>query len=68
MKKDTTCSLCSGPMVMHDNVSIQAGGSNVLQYTRAWVCTHCSAAFPIAVEGGFLRRVRPLYEDENSTE
>ncbi len=53
---------------MHKDVTVQAGGSNVLQYTLAWVCTHCSAAFPIGVEGGFLRRVRPLYEDEESAD
>jgi hypothetical protein len=51
-------------MVREEGVSIQAGGSNVLAYTLAWVCTNCSAAIPMAVgRGGVLRRAQPLYEN-----
>lgn len=57
------CSLCEGDLVREKGVTIQAGGSNVLAYTLAWVCKDCSAAFPIAIgEGGVLRTAKPLYE------
>jgi hypothetical protein len=55
-------------MEKREDVKIQAGGSNVLSYTLAWVCTNCSAAFPIAVgKGGVIRKAQPLYEDREPT-
>lgn len=65
MKKEPVCSLCSGRLERQDDVKIQTGGSNVLSYTRAWVCTNCAAAFPIAIgQGGLLRKARSLHEDQ----
>lgn len=64
MRKQPRCSLCDGDLVREKDVTIQAGGSNILSYTLAWVCTECSAAFAIATgRGGVLREARPLYED-----
>ncbi len=64
MGKDPVCPLCSNRLERQEGVKIQAGGSNVLTYTLAWVCTNCSAAFPIAVgKGGVFRKARPLHED-----
>ena len=32
-------------------------------FVLAWVCTQCSAAFPIAIgSGGIIREAKPLYE------
>lgn len=64
MEKVPKCPLCSCSMEQERNVRIQAGGSNVLSYTLAWVCVNCSAAFPVAVgSGGILRSAKPLYKD-----
>lgn len=60
--KTPRCPLCSGPLAREKNVWVQTGGTNVLTYTSAWVCTICSAAFPIAVKGGLFKRPKPLYE------
>ncbi len=66
--KEPTCVLCSGRLVEETQVTIQAGGSGVLCYTMAWVCTNCSAAFPIAIgSGGVIRKPRPLYEGGKRT-
>jgi hypothetical protein len=47
-----------------ENVRIQTGGTNVLNYTLAWVCSECSAAFPIAVgKAGLIKKPGPLYGD-----
>lgn len=69
MRKNPTCSLCSGRLERHEEVMIQVGGSSGLTYTLAWVCTDCSAAFPIAVgKGGLLRKAQPLYKDSKSSD
>ena len=61
MRKEQHCSLCQGKLVREEDVVIQV---NALSYTLAWVCTECSAAFPIATgKGGIIRRASPLYED-----
>ena len=68
MTQDPICSLCQGPLVREKSVTIQAGGSNILSYTLAWVCRHCSAAFPIATgKGGVIREAQPLYADGKRT-
>ena len=64
MPTTPTCTLCSGTLVREEKVTIQAAGSNVIVWTLAWVCTSCSAAFPIATgSGGFVRKPTPLYEN-----
>jgi hypothetical protein len=69
MGRDPVCPLCSGRLERQRDVTIQAGGSNVLAYTAAWVCADCSAAFPIAVgRGGVSRGARPLYVEREPRE
>ena len=59
-----TCTHCTGELVRQEKVTIPAGGSNVIVWTLVWVCTNCSAAFPIVTgSGGFLRKATPLYEN-----
>jgi len=55
---EPTCSLCGGRLSLEQNVRTSFEG-----YFLAWVCTQCSAAFPIAVgKRGFLgRNPQPLY-------
>ncbi len=64
MPSEPRCSLCSGELVKEKSVVIALGG--VFAYTQAWVCTHCSAAFPIAVgQKTFASEFEPLYADGN---
>ena len=63
MGKEPVCPLCSDRLERQKDVTIQAGGSSVLSYTIAWVCTNCSAVFPAVG-----RRARPLYEDRGPIE
>ena len=68
MKREPTCALCQGPMAREKQVVVQAGGSNVLVYTLAWVCRECSTAFPIATgRGGVFREAEPLYRGGQRT-
>jgi len=38
------------------------------EYYLAWVCTMCSAVFPIAVKTTFLGGATPLYQDGRSND
>lgn len=62
-----TCSLCQNELMMKKNVTIQSGGTNVLNYSLAWVCNHCSAAFPIASTGSLFKSNKPLYDNGKKT-
>lgn len=60
-----TCPLCSGPLVREENVYV---GTHITEenvaYNFAWVCRHCSSAFPIAIVGGGLfTSASPLYQN-----
>jgi hypothetical protein len=67
MRKSPTCPLCSGRLERHEEVVIEFA-SDGLTLNFAWVCTDCSAAFPIAVhKDGVFRKARPLYEDSEPT-
>ena len=62
--KIPVCSLCSQKLVLEQDVPIQLTGPAPLFYALSWVCTNCSAAFPIAIgTGGVIRRPEPLYEN-----
>jgi DNA-directed RNA polymerase subunit RPC12/RpoP len=68
MTSEMKCPLCSGVLVREKNVMIQSGGSNVLNYTLAYVCKTCSTAYPIAIgSGGVIFKATPLYENGNRT-
>jgi hypothetical protein len=55
-----TCSLCSGRLAKVENVSVGVS----LCYKWAWVCTQCSAAFPIALNRTWIGiGNRPMYDD-----
>jgi hypothetical protein len=62
MQREPTCGLCGGRLVRESNVSVAPGLP--LYFDLAWVCTQCSAAYPVAVG---RRRFRvpsePLYQD-----
>ena len=61
MSSEPRCSLCSGQLAKEKNVLVVAG---LASYTQAWVCTQCSAAFPIAVgHKTALSLFEPLYTD-----
>jgi len=62
MRKKPTCPLCSGRLERHEEVPIEVGGTDGVTLTLAWVCTGCSAAFPIAIgEFGLFKKAQPLY-------
>jgi hypothetical protein len=55
------CTLCSGDLAREKNVVVVAGLSG---FNYAWVCTQCSAVFPIAVaRKKVLADFEPLYTD-----
>ncbi|MEO8705242.1 MAG: hypothetical protein ABI867_34690 [Kofleriaceae bacterium] len=56
-----TCMLCRGDLVCLKKVSVFRHEHGI-ECHLAWVCTTCSAAYPIAVHNGLLKAV-PLYED-----
>lgn len=61
MKTTPRCPLCSGRLERHKQVVVSYGSDGV-SYDLAWVCTACSAAFPIAVTvEGFFGRSEPMY-------
>ncbi|WP_406699421.1 hypothetical protein V5E97_11175 [Singulisphaera sp. Ch08] len=63
MKKSPTCPLCSGRMERHQEVVVEFATEGTA-YTLAWVCTACSAAFPIAVsKSGLFKKPQPFYEE-----
>lgn len=63
MKKNPTCPLCSGRLERHEEVVVEFATDGA-GYTLAWVCTDCSAAFPIAVvKNGFFKKPQPLYKE-----
>jgi hypothetical protein len=58
-KREPTCPLCGGRMEREKNIAIQVN----VYFALAWVCTHCSAAYPIALgKGGLVRAAEPLYD------
>jgi hypothetical protein len=68
MRKRPVCPLCSSRLERHEEVVIEVAASDGLTFSLAWVCTDCSAAFPIAVgKGGLIRKARPLYQDSETT-
>lgn len=68
MGKTPTCPLCSGHLERHREVVIEFATEGTT-YDLAWVCTECSAAFPIAVHKlGVFKRPQPLYEGLKPTE
>ena len=61
MSSEPRCCLCSGQLAKEKGVVVAVGW---VTYTQAWVCTQCSAAFPIAVwPKGIISGVEPLYAD-----
>ena len=48
MAASGTCALCDGALVQEKKV-IVAFGRYGAKYVRAWVCTQCGAAWPIAI-------------------
>jgi hypothetical protein len=66
--KRPTCPLCSGEMERHEEVVI-AFATDGMSFDFAWVCTECSAAFPIAIaKSGLFKKPQPLYKDSKPTE
>lgn len=65
MPNTPTCSLCTGPLVKEKKVEVDPAGQHTgLRFALAWVCCHCSTAFPIALgSGGIIREAKPLYVD-----
>ena len=62
MQREPACSLCGGRVVRESNVPVTPGIS--LYFSLAWVCTQCSAAYPIAVGRRHFRvPSEPLYAD-----
>jgi hypothetical protein len=62
MQREPACSLCGGRLVRESNVSVAPAFS--LFFSLAWVCTQCSAAYPIAVGVRHFRvPSEPLYRD-----
>ncbi|HYH67557.1 MAG TPA: hypothetical protein VD866_22865, partial [Urbifossiella sp.] len=60
--------LCSGRMERHEEVLVEFATDGTT-YNFAWVCTGCSAAFPIAVsKDGLFKKPQPLFKDSNLTE
>lgn len=60
MSSEPRCSLCSGHLAKEKGVLVAVG---LVSYAQAWVCTQCSAVFPIAVrrETALSGVVEPLY-------
>lgn len=56
------CTLCQGKLVLLQDVHALRG-DGVPDYHLAWVCTMCSAAFPVAVRKKLFGGALPLYED-----
>lgn len=54
-------------MVQRENVHA-VKSDHYSDYYLAWVCTMCSAVFPIAVKTKFLGGATPLYEDGRSND
>jgi hypothetical protein len=64
MPGEPTCSLCGGRLVRESNVAVTPGLP--LYFSLAWVCTRCSAAYPVAVGRRHVRvPCEPLYQDGN---
>jgi len=62
MANEPRCSLCLGRLVREKKVDVSFTRT-AITYPLAWVCTDCSAAFPIALgSGGIIREAKPLYE------
>jgi len=62
MANEPRCSLCQGRLIREKKVPVSVIHSPIT-YPLAWVCTDCSAAFPIALgSGGIIRKAKPLYE------
>jgi hypothetical protein len=58
-----TCMLCSGALVCLEKVHVTRSDGALSDYYLAWVCTMCSAAFPIAVQPKFFGGAKPLFVD-----
>jgi hypothetical protein len=62
MEREPTCGLCGGRLARESKVSVAPGLP--LWFDLAWVCTSCSAAYPIAIGRRCLRTPsEPLYAD-----
>lgn len=59
---EPTCALCRGKLECLKDVRVERG-EVVADYYLAWVCTMCSAAYPIAVHKKFIGGAVPLYTD-----
>jgi hypothetical protein len=64
MATEPKCSLCTGQLVREREVAV---GHDQAELSLAWVCTQCSAAFPIAVRQSIMRSFDPLYADGKRT-
>jgi hypothetical protein len=60
MSSEPRCSLCLGHIAKEKGVMVGVG---LVSYGQAWVCTQCSAVFPIAVyqKTPLFGVVQPLY-------
>ena len=62
MRRSPTCPLCSGRLERHEEVVVEFATDGTT-YNYAWVCTECSAAFPIAViKNGLFKKPQPMYQ------
>jgi hypothetical protein len=63
MATEPRCSLCQGRLAQEKKVEVSVTHGPI-NYPLAWVCTQCSAVFPIALgSGGLIREAKPLYRD-----
>ena len=61
MSSELRCSLSSAKLTKEKNVIIALGA---ITYAQAWLFTHCSAAFPMAVwQKKAFSALEPLYTD-----
>ena len=64
VRNEPCCGLCSGRLALERDVVVCPGSYGPVLYTLAWVCTNCSAAFPIAIgKGGVIRPPEALYQN-----
>jgi len=63
-----TCSLCQGALIRLERVNVSRNDGGYGDLYLAWVCTMCSAAFPIAVQPKFFGGAKPLYTDGRETD
>ena len=62
------CALCAGALVREEDVTVAFGRSGA-KLVMAWVCTRCSAAWPIAIVGErYATTGTPMWEDGRRVE